>query len=207
MMPFDLARLGEDRLFLVLSAAERLKQNNIGIIRTLTGQGYRVVVITTNQPSAVLRRLYTAEGIELSKVFFIDAITKYAMGRVPEGEVQCRFVNSPSNLTDLGIAITEVLNTLSGEKACLLFDSISTMLIYIPSTHISKFIHFITSKLRLVDASGIFLAVEKGLDPLLLTQLTTYVDGVIDMDSHAAAPPQKEGGQEGEGPRQSSPVL
>jgi len=181
-MQIDFSRLGDDKLFLVLSSAERLKKNNSHIIHTLTGQGYRVVVITTNQPSAVLKRLYTADGIDLKKVSFIDAITKYALGKAPPGQEDCRFINSPSNLTDLGIAITEVLNSLAGKKACLLFDSVSTMLIYIPSTNISKFIHFITSKLRLVDASGIFLAVEKGLDPLLLTQLTTYVDNTIDMD-------------------------
>ena len=192
-MSIDLTGIGQNRLFLVLSSAERLKQNNLSIIRTLTGQGYRVVVITSNHPSVVLKKLYAAEGIEMGRVSFIDTITKYAMGRVPEGQEDCRFISSPSNLTDLGIAITEVLNTLSGEKACLLFDSISTLLIYIPSTNISKFIHFITSKLRLVDTSGIFLAVEKGLDPLLLTQLTTYVDGTIDMDLS----PQAEEGQKG----------
>lgn len=193
-MSIDLTGIGQNRLFLVLSSAERLKQNNISIIRSLTGQGHRVVVITSNHPSAVLKKLYAAEGIEMGRVSFIDTITKYAMGRVPEGQEDCRYISSPSNLTDLGIAITEVLNTLSGEKACLLFDSISTLLIYIPSTNISKFIHFITSKLRLVDASGIFLAVEKGLDPLLLTQLTTYVDGTIDMDMSPRAEDAKEVG-------------
>lgn len=181
-MPIDFSRLGEDKLFLVLSTAEMLKRNNTQIIHTLIGKGYRVVVITTNQPSAVLKKNYTNEGIDVSKVTFIDAITKYALGKIPPGQEDCRFINSPSNLTDLGIAITEVLHNFAGEKTCLLFDSVSTMLIYIPSTNISKFIHFITSKLRLVDAAGIFLAVEKGLDPLLLTQLTTYVDGTIDMD-------------------------
>ncbi len=188
-MPIDFSRLGEDKLFLVLSTAEMLKRNNTQIIHTLTGKGYRVVVITTNQPSAVLKKNYINESIDLSKVTFIDAITKYALGKIPPGQEDCRFINSPSNLTDLGIAITEVLHNYGGEKTCLLFDSVSTMLIYIPSTNISKFIHFITSKLRLVDAAGIFLAVEKGLDPLLLTQLTTYVDGTIDMDIPSAGSP------------------
>jgi len=187
-MPVDLSRLGQDKLFLVLSTAEKLRQNNIQIIKTLTDGGYKVVVITTNRPSGILKKIYAAEGIELSKVFFIDAITKYAIGRVPEGEPDTVFVNSPSNLTDLGIAITSALNATSGNKPCLLFDSISTMLIYIPSVNISKFIHFVTSKLRLLDAPGIFLAVEKGIDPLLLTQLTTYVDDVIDMDSPSPLP-------------------
>lgn len=181
-MAIDFSRLGEDKLFLVLSSADMLKKNNALIIHTLIDKGYRIVVITTNQPSAVLKKHYTADNIDISKVSFIDAITKYALGKIPPGQENCRFINSPSNLTDLGIAITEVLHSLHGEQTCLLFDSVSTMLIYLPSTNISKFIHFITSKLRLVDAAGIFLAVEKGLDPLLLTQLTTYVDGTIDME-------------------------
>lgn len=188
-MAIDFSRLGEDKLFLVLSSADMLKKNNAHIIQTLVGRGYRVVVITTNQPSAVLKKHYSTDGIDISRVSFIDAITKYALGKIPPGQEDCRFINSPSNLTDLGIAITEVLNSLAGEKTCLLFDSVSTMLIYLPSTNISKFIHFITSKLRLVDAAGIFLAVEKGLDPLLLTQLTTYVDGTIDMDIPSAGSP------------------
>jgi len=187
-MPVDLPRLGQEKLFLVLSAAERLRQNNTRIIMTLIDRGYRVVVITTNQPSGILKNLYAAEGIDRGKVQFIDAITKYAIGRVQDGEADTVFVNSPSNLTDLGIAITEALNAASGERPCLLFDSVSTMLIYIPSINISKFIHFVASKLRLLDAPGIFLAVEKGIDPLLLTQLTTYVDEVIDMDSPSPLP-------------------
>lgn len=185
-MVIDFSRLGEEKLFLVLSSADMLKKNNAHIIQTLIGKGYRVVVITTNQPSAVLKKHYSTDGIDISRVSFIDAITKYALGKIPPGQEDCRFINSPSNLTDLGIAITEVLHSLANEKTCLLFDSVSTMLIYLPSTNISKFIHFITSKLRLVDAAGIFLAVEKGLDPLLLTQLTTYVDGTIDMDVPSA---------------------
>lgn len=185
-MAIDFSRLGEEKLFLVLSSADMLKKNNAHIIQTLIGKGYRVVVITTNQPSAVLKKHYSTDGIDISRVSFIDAITKYALGKIPPGQEDCRFINSPSNLTDLGIAITEVLHSLANEKTCLLFDSVSTMLIYLPSTNISKFIHFITSKLRLVDAAGIFLAVEKGLDPLLLTQLTTYVDGTIDMDVPSA---------------------
>ena len=61
-------------------------------------------------------------------------------------------------------------------------DSFSTMLIYLSSANISKFIHFVTNKLRLMDISGVFLAVEKGLDPLLMTQLTTFVDMVVETD-------------------------
>jgi hypothetical protein len=89
-------------------------------------------------------------------------------------------VNNLANLTDPGIAVTEVLKENAGEKVCILYDSVSTMLIYLSSPNISKFIHFVTNKLRLMDISGIFLAAEKGLDPMFVSQLTTFVDRVID---------------------------
>jgi hypothetical protein len=54
------------------------------------------------------------------------------------------------------------------------------MLIYLSSQNISKFIHFVTNKLRLMNISGVFLAVEKGLDPMFMSQLTTFVDTVVD---------------------------
>ena len=64
----------------------------------------------------------------------------------------------------------------------LLFDSVNSMLIYISSANITKFVHFVTNKLRLMGFSGIFLAVEKGLDPDVLTQLITFVDRAVDLE-------------------------
>jgi hypothetical protein len=82
----------------------------------------------------------------------------------------------------MGIAVTEVLKEHADRKVCIMYDSVSTMLIYLSSANISKFIHFVTNKLRLMDISGVFLAVEKGLDPMLMTQLTTFVDSVVETD-------------------------
>ena len=94
----------------------------------------------------------------------------------------CRFLNNPADLTDLGIAVTGILGENKEKKISLLFDSVNAMLIYISSQNITRFIHFVTNKLRLMNFSGIFLAVEKGLDPDLLVHLTTFVDEVIDLD-------------------------
>jgi len=69
---------------------------------------------------------------------------------------------------------------MEGKKACIVLDSVSTMLIYLPSQNISKFMHFVTNRLRLAGVAGVFLAAEKGLDPDLLNQLTTFVDSVIE---------------------------
>jgi hypothetical protein len=181
-MTFSFDRLDRDKIYLCLSSAERLRENASSIIRGLLSRGYVVIIVTTNQPYSILKKAYEKDGIDLSKVRFIDAITRYAIGEVPSGVTGARFTSSPSDLTQLGIAISDSLKDLGGRKVAILLDSVSTMLIYLPSANLSKFIHFVSSKLKILDMAGIFLAVEDGLDPILLSQLTTFVDQVVNMD-------------------------
>ena len=175
--PDDLANR---RIFLILASPTSLRQRNIDVIMQVSALGYHTIVVTTNFPYTVLRKLYGESGVDLASVSFIDTVTRASIGTVTDIPGVVRYINSPSNLTDMGIAVTEELKEKTGKKVCILYDSISTMLIYLTSPNISKFIHFVTNKLRLMDISGVFLAVEKGLDPMLMSQLTTFVDTVID---------------------------
>lgn len=172
--------LAEKRIFLILATPGNIRKCNIDLIKEISALNYHTVVITTNFPYSILTKLYGVEGVDLKKVSFIDAVTRNSIGSAENIPGVVRFINNPANLTDIGIAVTDVLRENSGKKVCILYDSISTMLIYLSSQNISKFIHFVTNKLRLMDISGIFLAVETGLDPMLMTQLTTFVDTVID---------------------------
>ncbi len=174
------ADLGTKQLFLVLSPPDRLREQNLALTGELLDAGYRVCVITTNYPYRVLSRLYESAGLDLERIAFIDAITPYALGSMPPADARCRYVEAPTDLTAIGIGVTEVLRAHPHEPTCILIDSVSTMLIYLSSTSLSKFIHFVANRLRLLDHSGIFLAVEQGLDPMLLTQLVTFVDATID---------------------------
>jgi hypothetical protein len=172
--------LEKKQIFLILASPGNIRERNIEIIKQLSSLGYHSVVITTNFPYSILRKLYDQGGVDLTKVSFIDAVTHNSIGSAEDIPGLVRYINNPANLTDMGIAVTEVLKEHRNDKVCILYDSISTMLIYMPSANISKFIHFVTNKLRLMDISGVFLAVEKGLDPMLMTQLTTFVDKVVD---------------------------
>jgi len=172
--------LEKKQLFLVLANPGDIRQKNIDLIKEISASGYHTIIVTINFPYSSLSKLYAENGVDLSTVSFIDAVTRNSIGSVENIPGVVRYVNNPANLTDLGIAVTEVLKEHDGKKVCILYDSVSTMLIYLSSPNISKFIHFVTNKLRLMDISGIFLAVEKGLDPMLMSQLTTFVDNVID---------------------------
>jgi len=73
-----------------------------------------------------------------------------------------------------------LLKKIEEKKIWVLLDSVNSMLIYISSVNLTKFIHFITSKLKILEMSGVFLAVEKGIEPATLTQLESFVDGIIE---------------------------
>jgi hypothetical protein len=176
----NLEDLEKKQIYLVLATPANIRHRNIELIKELTSQGYHAVIVTINFPYNILAKLYGENGVNLKSVSFIDAVTRNSIGTAENIPGVVRYINNPANLTDLGIAVTEVLKENKEKKICILYDSVSTMLIYLSSPNISKFIHFVTNKLRLMDISGVFLAVEKGLDPMLMSQLTTFVDAVMD---------------------------
>jgi hypothetical protein len=168
-------------LYLMLSPPENIHAMNIAVMKQILEHECTPLIITVNQPFKVLTKTYLKEGIDISKIYVIDTVTQYSGGVCVESP-RVKYVNNPSNLTDLGIVISEILPQLPGTKKCIMFDSVSMLLIHIPSATASKFFHFVVNKLKLSDVSGIFLCVEKGLDPVILSQMSSFVDKIIDYD-------------------------
>ncbi|MGC9435550.1 MAG: DUF7504 family protein [Methanomicrobiales archaeon] len=166
------------RIVLQLIPAESIREYNVSVVRDQIEQGNSVIVVTTSFPAQILEKLYAAEGIDPDRVFFVDAITQHSMGTAPPADGRIRSVSNPTDLTGMGMAITALLGQAGGKPTAILFDSVSTLLIYLPAAQVSRFMHFVTSKIRLQDVSGVILAVQKGIDPLLLSQLTAFVDEV-----------------------------
>lgn len=171
---------GENAVFLALSDPLHVREKNLEIIRQSSERGFTIIVLTTSTPYSILRKDYEKAGLRPDDMHFIDTVTRYAIGSETPGAVNCYFVSNPANLTEIGIAVTEVLKRIEDDKVCILLDSVNSMLIYISSQNLIKFIHFVISKLRIMEISGFFLVVEKGIDPSVLVQLESFVDDVID---------------------------
>ncbi|WAI00938.1 DUF7504 family protein [Methanogenium organophilum] len=137
-------------------------------------------MITANQPSLILSKMYSRAGIDPKMVYFIDAITNYALGKDEEDSDNTLFISNPGDLTEIGISLTKALEKCENEDVCIVLDSISTLLIYVSSSKISKFLHYLTNKIRLSDIHGVLFAAKNGLDPGFMIQLTTFVDEIIE---------------------------
>lgn len=172
--------LTAEQMILVQAEAHLLKKVNTEVVQNITAAGFRAIMITTNQPSLILSKMYSRAGINTDRVFFIDAITNYALGKDEEDTENTLFINNPGDLTELGIALTKAMEKFENEDVCIVLDSISTMLIYTSSARILKFIHYLTNKIRLFDIHGILFAAKNGLDPGFMIQMTTFVDNIIE---------------------------
>jgi hypothetical protein len=177
----------DKRIILALSPSRTYRQNTLQMIKEIQKSGsLHIIVICVNQPAAFLMDFYGHNDIDTSRIFFIDAITQYATGVAPENVENCRFVSRPNDLTSMGIAVTTILKKFEGEKTLIFLDSVNAMLIHSSTTDLTKFIHFVISKLRIMNIAGILLAVEKGLDPVLLSQLTTFADDLVEFPEEKA---------------------
>ena len=172
----------EGKILLALSSPKKLRKWDLKIIGVLLDSGYDLLIIAMNQPASVLNTFYERNGLDTSRISYVDTITKYSLGKTPDIP-RTRFVAQPGDLTAIGIALTEMLKERDPEKTILFLDSVNAMLIYISSGNMTRFLHFLSSKLRLMNLGGIFLAVERGLDPVLMSVLTTFADGVLEEES------------------------
>jgi KaiC/GvpD/RAD55 family RecA-like ATPase len=169
-------------LILYLSEPGKIRASNTEIISQAEKSGYKIIVITMNFPSSVLEKLYMQKGINTENIYYIDAISASSLGKSLEEDERHLNVKNPMDLTSLSIAITKAIKQTEKNKIFILFDSISSMLIYIPTLKTVKFIHFLTNKIRQVNYSGAFLAIEGGLDPMILAQVSSFVDEVVTGD-------------------------
>jgi hypothetical protein len=177
----------EKPIILALTSPIKYRENSLSLLREVLNEGFGVIFIAIHQPCTSLREFYARNGVDVTKIFFIDAITRYATGFAPAPSSESIYVNSPGDHTAIGIAVTEALKMPGIGRHVIYIDSINAMLIHSNSINLSRFIHFITSKLRVMNVGGILIAVEKGLDPFLMAQLTGFSDCILDLSEE---PPQ-----------------
>ncbi|RLG20013.1 hypothetical protein DRN67_01150 [Candidatus Micrarchaeota archaeon] len=136
------------------------------------------IYVTVNRPYENLVSLIKKEGIGLSHIFFIDLITKTEKHQ-PVRKDNCIFMGSASNLTDLSVAISQAVSINPKARKFIFLDSLSTMLIYNEAGSLSKFSHFLTSRLREWNVDGVFLSLDSESDKEVTNTLSQFCDRVI----------------------------
>lgn len=137
------------------------------------------VYVSVNRPYSTLMNLTTKSKINTDKLFVIDAITPHSAE--PKDAGNAIFIGNPRALTDISISATSTINNLPKGDRTLFFDSLSTLLIYNDAGSVTKFAHFLINKMKEWSISGIIISLEKETDEKLSSQLSQFVDRVIEV--------------------------
>ncbi len=132
-----------------------------------------ICFVAMNKPYATLGTMFKAKGLDLGKVTFIDCVT----GRVSKDKTyNVVSVSSPKALTELSITMSQ---TMKKDFDFIIFDSLSTLLVYGDSITAIKFVHSIVSKIRETKKKMIFMVLKEDSATDLMKDISMFVDKII----------------------------
>ncbi len=152
----------------------------IDALRVMNKSKIPGVFVTLNLPMSTIDNLLKKEKVDSHNLIFIDLVSvnddsdTYGQKHIS--------VNSPSNLTELSIAISQALTGLGGKSKFLLFYTLSTLQLYNHSDVIARFISFIIKKLREWDVTGIFFDIATPKSIELANKTKIFYDKVIKVE-------------------------
>jgi len=171
----------EPGISLVLTTAKKYNEANVTLTEYMVNtKGIPGVYVTLNKPYRTMIKNLDGK-VDLRMLIFIDAITKSTGGKINKDD-ECLYLDTMQNLTDLGVAIDQAISAIPNDKKFLLFDSLSTLLIYSQVGSVSKFIHFLTGKIRALGVNGILLSLVHGEEDEFLSQISMFCDQTIYLD-------------------------
>jgi hypothetical protein len=136
------------------------------------------IYLTVNKTAKSVFESIQLLGMDPKKILFIDC----ASGRVRkfhETQENIIVIKSPEHLTDIAVALSEMVKKGSNANRFLLVDSISTLLLFNSVKSVVKFSHFFTNLIREYRLKGLIFAVDKETDEYVKRTLYVFSDKVI----------------------------
>lgn len=135
-----------------------------------------IVYVSLNSITETILKKLEGSNVDKAKFSFIDCATKMIKPSAKDTRT-VTYLDSISSLTDLSIAITKKMETKKHDA--MVFDSLSTLLLYNNPPQACKFVHALVNRMRALGVSAVFTAAESDMNGELLKETQMYMDRVI----------------------------
>ncbi len=170
-----LPEIKKSNIILLILPKEKYHKEILDVQRALSKNMNKTCYICVNDPYTSLIDKFKKENVPVERFFFIDTITKKI--QTPPDVDNCIFVSSPTALTEISLAFSKSFEEKKCD--CVLFDTISTLLVYSDSHSIIQLMHSILTKLKISAGKAVFIALDEDADSELVKDLYMFVDKVI----------------------------
>ncbi|GAB6862793.1 hypothetical protein JCM17092_28820 [Haloplanus litoreus] len=125
-----------------------------------------MVVALAGSPIRWLDDWQSSADVEAERATFVvddtaswtagDPAVRLAVESWPATDVSVRTVSSTGNLTDMGVTLTDVLETHDAESTLLCFQSLTVLLQYAPLEEVYQFLHTLVSHVDRTEITAHF---------------------------------------------------
>ncbi len=180
-MPLDLIREIVNNRFLLILMEERAYVSKLEeIIKTVEKTRTKICYICMSKPFSDVADDLEGKGFNIKDFFFVDVLSSHYKAHAPADN--CIFVSSPNDLSGIREAVKKATN----EKKCsvILFDTISTLLIYEDTSSIVKFTHHLVTDDVRESVKKLFIVLKnESVSPeenqRLLSDLSMFADKAV----------------------------
>ncbi len=148
----------------------------------LSNNEYGIFITTTSFPEELVKKLEKFgkldKFLEAGLLRFVDCYSTH-VGVDKENTLFIVRVNGPTALTEIGIAFTKILEKIPKSRIRIVFDSISTLLLYNPMKTVANFMQMFNGKAKNMDASTIFILEEGAHEERDITTINSLLDVII----------------------------
>jgi hypothetical protein len=158
----------------VISVPEKEYASKInGLVSSAASSYTRICYTSLNKPYSTLSQSFRKSGIDLKKILFIECSGKTGGGK----QEQVVYVSSPKALTEISITIGKVIEM--GKIEVLIFDSLSTLLVYADPSTVVKFTHSLITILRSKSVSGLLMCAKSSQSESILKDISMFADKMV----------------------------
>ena len=163
------SKKGEITVFSIPEKSYASKMKDI--VASMSSSYGRICFVSVSKPYSSALESVKKYGADPKKFFFVDCTES----RVQEtGQVVN--VSSPKALTEMNITINKVIDL--GKIEALIFDSLSTVLVYSDTSTVVKFSNSLISSLRSKKVAAALICIEGGKNAELVKDISMFADGV-----------------------------
>jgi hypothetical protein len=172
----------ENKFLLILMDENEYVNRLKEILKSVEKTGTKICYVCLSKPYSDIVSYLGANGISDDGFFFIDVLSSHY--GAPEPSANCTFISSPANLEDIRKAIIEAVEKT--KCSVVVFDTISTLLIYQQTHSIVKFTNSLVSEKKQENTKKLFImlkdesALLEDMD-MLTKDLEMFADKKIDL--------------------------
>jgi KaiC/GvpD/RAD55 family RecA-like ATPase len=153
------------------------------IISGLNSKQPGIYITLDTSPDDIINNMKRFGKIESfvssTQIVFIDAYSwKVGGGKAEEWK---KVLQGGLDINSLNVMLSDILKKLEGKEKRSVFDSVSTLLLYIPSELVVRFIPILIAKCKQAKSTQVLILEEGVHDAEIVNTLSYLSDGVIEM--------------------------